>query len=101
MELSFSSDAARVLRFYYGQRPHYSLGIRLALSGRGCQGFHAQLSYDLAQKEDVQISGAFGSLILDPVTGSYLHNAKLDFFYDAFQLQQIGAPTRCSCSNAL
>lgn len=79
--------------------------LRVSIKGGGCAGFEYQFEIEkMAEPDDYQFDHNGATVVIDPVSGAYLHGATLDYVaekFDArFVLKNPNSTTTCGCGQS-
>lgn len=79
--------------------------LRVSIRGGGCAGFEYQFEVDKNKEaDDYTFEQGGATIIIDPVSGAYLHGAQLDYeshlFESRFVLRNPNAKTTCGCGQS-
>ncbi|MDO5614509.1 MAG: iron-sulfur cluster assembly accessory protein [Paracoccus sp. (in: a-proteobacteria)] len=82
-----------------GPRP-----LRVAVEGGGCSGFQYDIRLDDAAADDLVLSGAGQSVVVDPVSLPFLAGAVIDFSEELigarFVIENPNASSSCGCGTS-
>ncbi|MDO5704653.1 MAG: iron-sulfur cluster assembly accessory protein [Paracoccus sp. (in: a-proteobacteria)] len=82
-----------------GPRP-----LRVAVAGGGCSGFQYDIRLDDAAEDDMVLSGAGQSVVVDPVSLPFLAGAVIDFSEELigarFVIENPNAASSCGCGTS-
>lgn len=79
--------------------------MRVSIRGGGCAGFEYQFEIEKNVEEgDYRFEKGGATILIDPVSGAYLHGAELDYvsqmFDSRFVLRNPNAKTTCGCGSS-
>ncbi|MGI0075899.1 MAG: iron-sulfur cluster insertion protein ErpA [Nitrosopumilaceae archaeon] len=104
-DIVFTDAAAIRTKQLLVEENNDELMLRVAINGGGCSGFKYGFSFDIEANEDDTVIEKQGvKLLIDPVSGAYLHGAEIDFVRsiegDAFVIKNPNATTKCGCGSS-
>lgn len=78
--------------------------LRVAVEGGGCSGFQYEIALDEAKEDDLVLSGAGESVVVDSVSLPFLANAVIDFSEELigarFVIENPNASSSCGCGTS-
>ncbi|KRW94022.1 iron-sulfur cluster assembly accessory protein [Paracoccus sp. MKU1] len=78
--------------------------LRVAVAGGGCSGFQYDIRLDEAAEDDLVLSGAGQSVVVDPVSLPFLAGATIDFADELigarFTIDNPNASSSCGCGTS-
>jgi iron-sulfur cluster assembly accessory protein len=78
--------------------------LRIAVEGGGCSGFQYEIDLDTPKDDDLVLSGAGESVVLDPVSLPFLADAVIDFEEELigarFVINNPNATSSCGCGTS-
>ena len=79
--------------------------LRLSIAGGGCAGFEYKFDIETQVEDgDMTFERNGAKVVIDPVSGAYLHGAKLDYesslMESRFTLRNPNAKTTCGCGQS-
>lgn len=78
--------------------------LRVAVEGGGCSGFQYEIKLDDPAEDDLVISGAGQSVVVDKVSLPFLENAVIDFTEELigarFTIENPNATSSCGCGTS-
>lgn len=78
--------------------------LRVAVEGGGCSGFQYEIKLDDPTEDDLVISGAGQSVVVDKVSLPFLENAVIDFTEELigarFTIENPNATSSCGCGTS-
>lgn len=79
--------------------------MRISIKGGGCAGFEYQFEIDKnVEQDDYRFEKGGATILIDPISGAYLHGAELDYvqqmFNQQFTLRNPNAKTTCGCGSS-
>ena len=78
--------------------------LRIAVEGGGCSGFQYEIDLDTPKDDDLVLSGAGESVVLDPVSLPFLADAVIDFEKELigarFVINNPNATSSCGCGTS-
>lgn len=78
--------------------------LRVAVEGGGCSGFQYEIALDEAKDDDLVLSGAGESVVVDSVSLPFLANAVIDFSEELigarFVIENPNASSSCGCGTS-
>ena len=78
--------------------------LRVAVEGGGCSGFQYEIALDEAKDDDLVLTGAGQSVVVDSVSLPFLANAVIDFSEELigarFVIDNPNASSSCGCGTS-
>lgn len=78
--------------------------LRVAVEGGGCSGFQYQITLDDPQPDDLVMTGAGETVVVDPVSLPFLENAVITFSEELigarFVIENPNATASCGCGTS-
>ncbi|MBT0781755.1 MULTISPECIES: HesB/IscA family protein [Paracoccus] len=78
--------------------------LRVAVAGGGCSGFQYDIRLDEAAEDDLVLSGAGQTVVVDPVSLPFLAGATIDFADELigarFTIDNPNASASCGCGTS-
>ena len=77
--------------------------LRIAVEGGGCSGFQYEIDLDTPKDDDLVLSGAGESVVLDPVSLPFLADAVIDFEEELIGARFVinpNATSSCGCGTS-
>lgn len=78
--------------------------LRVAVEGGGCSGFQYEIALDEAKDDDLVLTGAGQSVVVDSVSLPFLANAVIDFSEELigarFVIENPNASSSCGCGTS-
>ena len=78
--------------------------LRVAVSGGGCSGFQYDIRLDDPAEDDLRLSGAGQTVLVDPVSLPFLAGAVIDFSDELigarFTIENPNASSSCGCGTS-
>ncbi|MCJ1899658.1 MULTISPECIES: iron-sulfur cluster assembly accessory protein [Paracoccus] len=78
--------------------------LRVAVAGGGCSGFQYDICLDEAAEDDLVLSGAGQTVVVDPVSLPFLAGATIDFADELigarFTIDNPNASASCGCGTS-
>lgn len=78
--------------------------LRVAVSGGGCSGFQYDIRLDDPTEDDLRLSGAGQTVLVDPVSLPFLAGAVIDFSDELigarFTIENPNATSSCGCGTS-
>lgn len=78
--------------------------LRVAVSGGGCSGFQYDIRLDDPAEDDLRLSGAGQTVLVDPVSLPFLAGAVIDFSDELigarFTIENPNATSSCGCGTS-
>lgn len=78
--------------------------LRVAVEGGGCSGFQYKIELDTPQSEDLHLSEAGETVVIDPVSLPFLEGAVIDFADELvgarFVIDNPNASSSCGCGTS-
>lgn len=78
--------------------------LRIAVEGGGCSGFQYEIALDEAKEDDLVLSGAGETVVVDSVSLPFLANAVIDFSEELigarFVIENPNASSSCGCGTS-
>jgi len=104
-EIQVTPAAANRVKKLIEKEQNNNLKLRIFITGGGCSGFQYGFSFEAqAQEDDLQIETQDITVIVDPLSMTYLSGATLDFkesLYGAhFSVFNPHAKTTCGCGSS-
>jgi len=102
--VNVTERAAGRIREILAQEPPNTM-LRVSVLGGGCSGFQYDFGFDTqAQQDDLVISRAGATVLIDPISLPYLAGSEIDFVDEligaAFKIVNPNATASCGCGTS-
>lgn len=78
--------------------------LRIAVAGGGCSGFQYEIALDDPKGDDLRLTGAGETVVVDPVSLPFLAAARIDFSEELigarFVIENPNATASCGCGTS-
>jgi len=103
--VAISENAAKRIAELLAAEDNAALGMRIAVSGGGCAGFHYAFSFDDARNAADRVFERGGArVVVDEVSLEFLKGAEVDFVEDLlgayFKVHNPNATSSCGCGSS-